>query len=129
MSAPFIVPFNFQPDSVSVITSSYTIPAGKYARVVVNLEGSATVTINGTTALRGTQNSVLASDNLAVRVSGATEGALINDGGTGSVSLGAAYNETTDQKTVISDFWCPTGTVIGGTGTWRAIVTIYSAIS
>jgi hypothetical protein len=33
MSAPFIIPFNFQPVSTSVKTASYTIPAGKYARV------------------------------------------------------------------------------------------------
>jgi hypothetical protein len=33
MSASFIVPFNQQPVSTSVKTTSYTIPAGKYARV------------------------------------------------------------------------------------------------
>lgn len=33
MSAPFIVPFNFQPVSTSNKTASYTIPAGKYALV------------------------------------------------------------------------------------------------
>lgn len=29
------IPFNHQPDSISIKTSSYTIPSGKYARVVV----------------------------------------------------------------------------------------------
>lgn len=33
MSASFIVPFNQQPVSTSVKTTSYTIPAGRYARV------------------------------------------------------------------------------------------------
>jgi len=33
MSAPFIIPFNNQPVSASVKTSSYTIPSGKYALV------------------------------------------------------------------------------------------------
>jgi hypothetical protein len=33
MPAPFIIPFNNCPVSTSIKTSSYTIPAGKYARV------------------------------------------------------------------------------------------------
>lgn len=33
MSAPFIIPFNNQPISVNVRTTSYTIPAGRYAKV------------------------------------------------------------------------------------------------
>ncbi len=35
MAAPFIVPFNFQPPSAPTIrTTNYTIPSGKYARIV-----------------------------------------------------------------------------------------------
>ena len=34
MSAPFIIPFNHQPVSTSIKTSAYTIPSGKYARVI-----------------------------------------------------------------------------------------------
>jgi hypothetical protein len=33
MSAPLIIPFNFQPTSTSVGSSSYTVPSGKYALV------------------------------------------------------------------------------------------------
>jgi hypothetical protein len=51
MSAPFIVPFNFQPVSVSVKTASYTIPAGKYARVVVEVDSGGVFTIGGVSAV------------------------------------------------------------------------------
>jgi hypothetical protein len=34
MSSPIIVPFNFQPNQNITTTSSYTVPAGKYARLV-----------------------------------------------------------------------------------------------
>jgi hypothetical protein len=33
MSAPFIIPFNNNPASTSIKTASYTIPAGKYAKI------------------------------------------------------------------------------------------------
>lgn len=145
MSSPIYIPsssgFNNNPSSTSVKVASYTIPAGKYARVVANLEGSATLTINGTTALRGTQNSVLGSSgmitqtqNINASVTGGNTlfsgQVLISGGGapTGGTnnSGNAAFTSATDQKTVVQDFWCPTGTVINGTGTWRAIVTEYN---
>ena len=37
MSAPYIIPFNFQPVSTGASTSTYTVPSGKYARVVISL--------------------------------------------------------------------------------------------
>lgn len=56
-----IVPFNFQPSSVSVKTASYTIPAGKYAKVQCYFTGSGSTTaatytqqsatVNGTSVL------------------------------------------------------------------------------
>lgn len=33
MSAPFIVPFNFQPVSTTIKTASFTVPAGKYGLI------------------------------------------------------------------------------------------------
>lgn len=145
MSSPIYIPssagFNNNPLSTTVRTASYTIPAGRYARVVANLEGSATLTINGTTALRGTQNSILSSSGLITQTqiinagfggvstnfSGQVlmTGAGVNNGGTNNFGS-AAFTSGTDQKTVVQEFWCPTGTVINGTGTWRAIVTEYN---
>jgi hypothetical protein len=38
MSAPYIIPFNFQPSATgNVANAGYTVPAGKYARVMANL--------------------------------------------------------------------------------------------
>jgi hypothetical protein len=41
MSAPFFVPFNFQPASTAKGTGTYTCPAGKYALVTISVSGSA----------------------------------------------------------------------------------------
>lgn len=133
MSAPLVVPFNFQPSAVSVKTGSYTIPAGKYAKVTVNLEGSATFTIGGVTAIRGTQNSVLGSSLLTTFNGGGAGSADNNSLSTGvptsENSAGAAFSSATDQKTVIAELWLPTGTVIDGTGTWRAVVQEFNNIT
>lgn len=106
------------PASVSVKTAGYTIPANRYARAVVNLEGTATFTINAVTALRGTQNSVLGSSPVVTD----TNSRLASSTATGGP---LAYNSSTDQKTTVHDVFLPAGTVIGGTGTWRAIVEEY----
>lgn len=45
MSAPYIIPFNHQPVSTGVSTN-YTVPSGKYARVVINLNASAACSQN-----------------------------------------------------------------------------------
>jgi len=133
MSAPFVIPFNNNPSSVSVKTASYTIPAGKYALLTVNLIGSATFTIGGVTALQGTQNDVLGSsvvDAFNVQTAGgATSGqGIITTSGTFATTF-AAFATAIDQKTVISQVWVPTGTVISGTGTFRIIVQEYNVIS
>jgi hypothetical protein len=108
------------PASISVKTASYTIPAGRYARVLVNLEGSATFTINAVLALRGTQNNILSGSSLVL---GTPSPALLTTSSTGT---GSAFTSTADQKVVVQDFWCPTGTVISGTLTWRAVVEEYT---
>lgn len=132
MASNIYVPFNFAPAAISVKTTSYTIPAGKYSRVVANLEGSATLTINGVTALRGTENTVLASDNLRTFTSAGSSNYLLvgtASSSAGVAAIGGAFNESTSQTTTIADFFCPTGTVISGTGVWRAIVTEYNNIT
>ena len=140
MASNLYIPFNFAPSSVAVKTGSYTIPAGKYARVVVNLIGSATFTIGGVTALSGTQNSVITSDNNLYRVGG-TPGTIAtgNSGQLGTTSFSGApgtstsavtvFANTTDQKSTVAEYWFPTGTIINGTGTWRATVMEYNEIT
>jgi len=127
MSSRVFVPFDNNPLAVSVKTASYTIPTGRFARVLINLEGSATFTIGGVTAIRGTQNSVLASDNLKTNTS--LSNALVTTTASDPGTAGAAFTETNDQKTTIAELWLPSGTVINGTGTWRAVVMEYNAIS
>lgn len=116
------------PVSVSVRTSSYTIPAGRYARVIANVEGSSSFTINGGLALRGTSNTVLSSDNLRL----ATDGNFISNklatsdtAPGGWSSIGTAFNESTNQTVSSQDYILPSGTVISGSGTWRAVVEEY----
>ena len=46
MSAPLVVPFNYQPFNVLVSNTSYTVPAGHYARVSV-ISQVGWVTLNG----------------------------------------------------------------------------------
>lgn len=125
MSSPLVLPFNFQPVAVSVRTASYTIPPGRYARVVVNLEGSATFTIGGVTALRGTQNNVLSSSNTQMSGTAPTQLAINSSAGTGT----AAFGVSASQKVLIADLWLPAGTVISGTGTWRAVVQEFNNLS
>lgn len=139
MASRVLVPFDFNPVSVSVKTGSYTIPAGKYARAIVNVIGSGTFTINGTTALSGSQNNVITNvnnlyrDNRAATVSGISvvQGGLISGSGQTGAGSGVllVYGNETDQKPLVHDYFLPTGTVINGTGTWRATVEEYNIIS
>ena len=105
---------NDRPLSVSVITGSYTVPAGRWAKVLVNLEGSASFTIGGVTALRGTQNSVVGSVSSSCNTT--------CSGASGWPTPGSA---ATDQKTTVGQFEAPSGVVLNGSGTWRAVVTLY----
>lgn len=59
MASKLIVPFNYQPFSVSVKTGAYTIPAGYYAFVSAFCDAGETFSIGGVVALRG--NSAIAA--------------------------------------------------------------------
>lgn len=129
MSVPLYVPFINMPYSVSVQSSSYTIPAGYYARCTASLKGNSTFTIGGSTALYCSSNSVLASDNLitANGTGGNLNGALGTAalGAGQSNAVGSAFNEATDEKVMAKDYWLPSGTIINGTGTWAAVVELF----
>ena len=56
MSAPIQIPFNFEPKALN-IGSSYTIPAGEYGFVTVQVNPSGTFTINGSTAINNPADS------------------------------------------------------------------------
>lgn len=125
------------PVSVSVKTAGYTIPAGRVARCIVNLEGAATFTIDGVTALRGTTNSVIVPNGNSYRTSGTPTGLnastqpglpLAANGtttGTASTAVVTVYGTDTDNKTTIAEVRLPAGTVINGTGVFRVVVEEY----
>ena len=172
MSAPFFLPFNFQPSSVAVKTGSYTIPAGKYARVTVEVDSGGIFTIDAVSALTSaafvnvdsTSGSGTGSVTYTVptgfkaSVSGIATGEsafsvnnngdqllgtsihtnLFNIGPAGTLTvytsllgfarvqgLATPSNATNRQAT----FWLPTGTIINGSGNWRAVVEEYNEIT
>lgn len=177
------VPFNFQPTSVSVKTSSYTIPAGSYAYVEAQAEDGGTFTIDGSTALNAkAQTSVNSeSDSFALSGSGSLtvnvatnklailrlylsaitgNPTLTISGNLITTSLTTAYNNVyylgsgdsfvistgsseqafgyytfheydpnITETTNTASFWLPTGSVINGSGQWRATVSLYNEIT
>lgn len=170
MSAAFVIPFNFQPTSVSVKTGSYTIPAGKYARVVVECDSGGTFTIDTVTAVTtaafvnvdtvvvnntstytvptgfrasvtsiGPSNTTfIVNGNNSESITGNTYTKEFNIGPAGSMSLisvgagnhgvqGVAIPSNATNRQ--AEFWLPTGTVINGTGTWRAVVMEFNQIT
>ena len=101
------IPFNHQPDSVSVKTGSYTIPAGKYARVQV-LEGNADFTIGGSIAIEQWEFSGSATLGAGVKFTNDSPYVLIgsiitNNSATGTL---AAFNKNATLPTTqrISDY-------------------------
>lgn len=116
--------FDFNPAAISVKTTNYTIPEGRYARVIANVEGSASFNINGSLALRGAQNSVLATSPLLL-AKGGSGASGITAQSTSAAGIEAAFSSQTDQKPLVQDFWVPQGTIISGSGSWRAVVEEY----
>lgn len=52
MAAPFIIPFNYQPvNSGNIANASYTVPSGKYARIVATL--TTTMSLAGSSSTQG----------------------------------------------------------------------------
>lgn len=167
MSAPFIIPFDNNPVSVSVVTSSYTIPSGKFARVLAECDSGGNVTVNGSNIITTSAIVSVSVQNVSnVGVSytvpsnyefeGQTAGAGTEVLVVGSVPLGSSYylglrggpgqsftiaaggfggrsitgtakpsNATNRQ----GDFYLPEGSVLSGSGSWRALVQIYNKIS
>lgn len=169
------IPFNFQPESVSVHTGSYTIPAGKYARVIAHINGNGSFTIDGATAIDATQASVVnvlvvnvgispasytvpsgyyfegiavATAAVTISVDGTDIGeisdtignkVMVGSGSTLSAPssgisgtakiLGVSRKVSSGEGPVNSEFWLPSGTVINGSGSWRATVQIFNEIS
>lgn len=50
MPAPIVVPFNFQPVNTGRSTTTYTVPAGRYSRVIINIGLTASSNLANATA-------------------------------------------------------------------------------
>jgi len=135
-----VIPFNFQPVSVSVKTSSYTIPAGKYAYVTANAIGSATFEIGGATALSGSSTTQTTNTSSALRYGTGRGGAYTTERHllSGYVNNDLArdphgdafgYASKTFNEVATASYWLPAGTVISGSGTWRATVSLYNELT
>lgn len=92
MSAPYIIPFNFQPSSTATYgtfggtAASYTIPAGKYARI--GLKNTVSVDIGGGLYIVS-KNAIIAARTLS-----ATTATFILDGSENVVSVDIVTNNT-----------------------------------
>jgi hypothetical protein len=169
MSAPIIVPFDNNPASVLVITSSYTVPSGKFARVYAEAENGGGFFINGGLAVSTAailnidlfsaspqsytvpsgyraKVSSIGSVNTPVIVNGNQQqniasnvyseqyevgpGGVVSHGNVGIASYGlqgvAIPGNATNRS---ATFFVPSGTVLSGSGSWRATVMLYNVLS
>jgi hypothetical protein len=173
MSSPIYIPssagFDNNPASVSVITTSYTIPAGKFARVYVACHSGGTMSINGVIAVdtdpflnvdvaatttatyvvptgyratvTGTGNAIyqinINSNGLSSTYQSGSYTPEFNIGPAGRMLSQSAFATMGVQGVAIPsnkthaevEFYLPSGTVITGAGSWRAVVQEYNAIS
>lgn len=130
MSSRILIPFNFQPVATAVKTASYTIPAGRYAKVSANVQTGGTFSISGVIALSSVSASwtALASSPVTTGNDGQGTAMKTMSGGT---NTGAAFGSSTAvlQTSASESFWVPAGTVITGAGSWRATVQEYNNIT
>jgi len=130
MTAPLVVPFNFQPVSVSVKTASYTIPAGQYAYVVAYLQDGGSFTIDGSTVLVSKSGGLSArsgtltgGQSFTVAANNRWEGQILYTSGT-NVSIGGV-SITSPSGTMVTGIVLGPSAVITHTGTNQ---TVYSGV-
>lgn len=138
MSAPYIIPFNFQPVNTVVGTSaSYTVPAGKYAIAKINISastwlngfGGTSSPVSGTASTPNSSSTsaclpfeliLKAGDALTFTVSDASNYSGSNNGSTVTFALGAISSSVVvslngvliakiTSSTSFGSFTCPTG--------------------
>jgi hypothetical protein len=155
------------PASISVKTASYTIPAGRYARVYTECDSGGIFTINAVNAvvtaafvnidLQGTTSNFAytapsgfyakvtaaagggttfsVNGNVSQALTGTAYSSQFEIGPSGTMAVPSTFlssgfiqgvaipsNATNRQAT----FYVPTGTVISGSGNWKAIVEEYT---
>lgn len=170
MTSRVIMPFNNNPSSVSVKTTSYTIPAGKYAQVYIEADSGGIFTIDGVSAVvtaafvnidvgstAGLSITYTAPTGYRSKITTIAQAATtysLNSNASSSqpASTYTQVNEVGPSGTVLvagatgfqyvqgvaipsnatsreATFWLPTGTVISGSGNWKAVVQEFYSIS
>lgn len=120
MSAPIVVPFDFNPVSTSVKTGTFVIPAGQYAYVAVQARNSGYFAIDGVIALNTSAEVITAVNTTtshAVSASGYFEGVMSNSsGGAGTYTIaGITYNVALGENVPVKTGPGVTITITGGT--------------
>ena len=134
-----MIPFNNQPTSVAVKTSSYGIPAGSYAFVTVSVENGGLFTIDGSTAMTSEaklaaavsavsqQSSINTINNYAVTSGYYFEGYCTQPSGTlANVSIGGTVvgKTTTATSSVMNTFRAGGGDTISIAGVAGVVTSI-----
>lgn len=91
MTAPFVVPFNFQPSLTIQSTTNYTVPAGKYVRATGI---SPYCTFNSTKVFAETYSATFSSGtrNFSIRNTKNWDFIFNRTSGSGSASFGVIYD-------------------------------------
>ncbi len=118
------------------------IPVGKYAYVTANAVGSGTFEVGGATALSGSSTTQTTNTSSNLRYGTATGGVNSDErhllSAVGSTNSGSAaspygnafgYGSETFNEVATASYWLPAGTVISGSGTWRATVSLYNELT
>lgn len=167
MASNLVIPFDNNPASVTVVTTSYTVPAGKYARILAECDSGGIVTVNGSSAITssafinvgvssgfaggqatysvpsgyrfdGQGTSQVAINNISYPMTANGVSAFdihAGPGGTANSLNSSAFAYTSGVASPSNatnrqgEMFVPTGTVISGSGSWRAVVMLYNVIS
>lgn len=109
-------PFNYEPDQLVVASGSYTIPVGKYARVIhyhdINAVGG-----NQTLTVNGVQSSII--NYPEVRAGTSSNDKFVPPTNYVTNRRGQDYGKT-------AEYFLKAGDIVGGSGSWRAIIMLYN---
>lgn len=109
-------PFNYEPDQLVVASANYTIPVGKFARVIHYHDqnargGNQTLTINGVQCSLIKYPEYIAGD-----------GSYENKG-TNTTRIANIRGTDCDN---FKEYFLKAGDIVGGSGSWRAIIMLYN---
>lgn len=111
-------------DTTGGIIVTYTVPSGYYATFASAGAGAGYVYFNG-----NSNASFYSSSNNSADIPGATVGpggSITTSGNSGQIAGVAIPSNATNRQ---AEFYLPAGTVISGSGNWKAVVMEYNAIT